>query len=88
MELEISGTHKLAGVGSLATAAMLINFTVSGYDFIRRSYNYSPQVQNSSVGGTRVPIYYRISTLLPTPNCRKYREISRSEMHSHVPYNL
>jgi hypothetical protein len=57
MELVISGTHKLAGVGSLATAAMLINFTVRGYDFISKSYNCSPQVQNSSVGGTKLPIY-------------------------------
>jgi len=67
MELALSGTHKLAGFGSLAKAAMLINFTVRGYDFIRTSYNYSFQVQNSSVGGTKVPIYYRISTLLPIP---------------------
>jgi len=46
---------------------MLINFTVSGYDFIRRSYNYCSKVQKSNVGGTIVPIYYRISTLLPIP---------------------
>jgi hypothetical protein len=62
--MALSGTHKLAGFGSLAKAVMLINFTVSGYDFIRRSYTYYSQVHNSSVG---VPIYYRISTLLPIP---------------------
>ena len=66
--MALSGTHKLAGFGSLAKAVMLINFTVSGYDFIRRSYNYSSQVQKSSVGVNKVPIYYRISTLLPIPH--------------------
>jgi hypothetical protein len=68
MEFALSGTHKLAGVGSMAKAVMLINFTVSGYDFIGRSYNSCSQVQKSSVGETNVPIYYRISTLLPIPH--------------------
>ena len=86
MVLALSGTHKLAGVGSLAKAVMIINFTVSGCDFIGRSYKYSSKVRNYSVGGTKVSIYYRISTLFPIP--LKLSKIAHSEMHSHVLRNL